>query len=82
MFDPAFAHRSLGIFTMLKEIAFAMENGKEFYYQGYSYEGPSFYDYKNVFAGLRAYDWNGNWSFVRGQALAADDADKTDEERI
>lgn len=62
MFDPDFSARSLGIFTMLKEIEFALENEKEFYYQGYSYEGESFYDYKKRFRGTECYDWKGNWS--------------------
>ena len=62
MFDPDFSARSLGIFTMLKEIEYAMSNGKEFYYQGYAYEGESFYDYKKRFRGTETFDWNGNWS--------------------
>jgi arginine-tRNA-protein transferase len=61
MFDPDYADRSLGIFTMLKEIEHAIETGKQFYYQGYSYEGPSFYDYKKRFRGSEGFDWNGNW---------------------
>ena len=61
MFDPSFADRSLGIFTMLKEIEFARESGKEFYYQGYSYEGQSFYDYKKRFRGTECFDWRGKW---------------------
>ncbi|HUR99285.1 MAG TPA: GNAT family N-acetyltransferase [Pyrinomonadaceae bacterium] len=61
MFDPEFSTRSLGIFTMLKEIEFALANGKEFYYQGYSYEGQSFYDYKKRFRGTEGYDWTGTW---------------------
>ena len=61
MFDPDLASRSLGIFTMLKEIEFAMANGKEFYYQGYAYEGESFYDYKKRFRGTESFDWKGNW---------------------
>ncbi|MEO8042711.1 MAG: GNAT family N-acetyltransferase [Acidobacteriota bacterium] len=61
MFDPEFSSRSLGIFTMLKEIEFAIERGKELYYQGYSYEGESFYDYKKRFRGIESYDWNGKW---------------------
>lgn len=61
MFEPVCASRSLGIFTMLKEIEFALECGKEFYYQGYCYDGESFYDYKKRFRGTEAYDWNGNW---------------------
>ena len=61
MFDPDFSSRSLGIFTMLKEIEFANGIAKELYYQGYSYEGESFYDYKKRFRGTECYDWNGNW---------------------
>jgi len=60
-FDPDHSNRRLGIFTMLKEIEFAIENGKQFYYQGYSYSGNSFYDYKRRFRGTQGYDWNGNW---------------------
>ena len=65
MFDPEFASRSLGIFTMLKEIEFAMSNGKEFYYQGYSYEGESFYDYKKRFRATERFDWKGSWESVQ-----------------
>jgi leucyl-tRNA---protein transferase len=61
IFDPAEQKRSLGIFTMLKEIEFALESRKEFYYQGYAYEGESFYDYKKRFRATEAFDWNSNW---------------------
>src|SRR5690606_13929396 len=49
MFEPGETHRSLGTFTMLKEIEFAIETGRRFYYQGYAYAGESFYDYKKRF---------------------------------
>jgi leucyl-tRNA---protein transferase len=61
MFEPEAAARSLGIFTMLKEIEFAAENNKEFYYLGYAYEGTSFYDYKKRFRGTEMFDWQGDW---------------------
>lgn len=61
MFEPDESHRSLGIFTMLKEIEFATARGKEFYYQGYCYEGASYYDYKKRFRGTERYDWNARW---------------------
>jgi len=61
IFDPEVTSRSLGIFTMLKEIEFASEHGMEHYYPGYAYEGESFYDYKKRFAALETFDWNGNW---------------------
>ena len=62
MFDPEITSRGLGIFTLLKEIEFAIESGKEFYYQGYVYEGESFYDYKKRFRASEMFDWNGTWS--------------------
>lgn len=61
-FDPENARRGLGIFTMLKEIEFSLDAGKEFYYQGYAYEGESFYDYKKRFRSTEGYDWNGGWA--------------------
>ncbi|CAN5719373.1 arginyltransferase [soil metagenome] len=62
MFDPDESKRSLGIFTMLKEIQFATERGKQFYYLGYAYKGESFYDYKKRFRGTESFDWNDNWT--------------------
>ena len=61
MFEPSAAERGLGIFTMLKEIEFAVEKKKEFYYLGYSYSGSSFYDYKKRFRATEMFDWSGGW---------------------
>jgi len=61
MFEPTITDRSLGIFTMLKEIEYSIDTGREFYYQGYAYQGPSFYDYKKRFRGTEAFDWNYDW---------------------
>ncbi len=62
IFEPTETARSLGIFTMLLEIDFAREQGKDFYYSGYAYAGKSFYDYKKHFAALETYDWKtGVW---------------------
>jgi arginyl-tRNA--protein-N-Asp/Glu arginylyltransferase len=60
-FDPKRSDRSLGIFTMLKEIEFAVDNRKQFYYQGYSFSGNSFYDYKRRFRGTEGYNWREEW---------------------
>jgi arginine-tRNA-protein transferase len=59
VFDPYYSARGLGIYTMLKEIEYSRETGKEFYYHGYAYAGESFYDYKKRFSGLEVYDWGG-----------------------
>lgn len=72
MFDPDESSRRLGILTMLKEIEYALETGMDFYYQGYAYEGPSFYDYKKLFRGSEWFDWAGNWTrldFYRKQSI-------------
>ena len=61
MFDPTEKTRSLGIYTMLSTIDFALKNDKTFYYPGYAYEGNSFYDYKKRFSALEEFDWNSNW---------------------
>lgn len=61
MFDPRITGRSLGIFTMLKEIEYSIKTGREFYYQGYAYEGESFYDYKKRFRGTETFDWDETW---------------------
>ncbi len=62
IFEPSYHHLSLGIYTMLLEIAKAQELGKQFYYHGYVYDVPSPYDYKLQFHGLEAMDWKtGSW---------------------
>ena len=61
IFDPAQSKRSLGIFTMLKEIELGRERGCRFYYPGYACHESSPYDYKKQLAGLEWYDWEGNW---------------------
>ena len=56
-----FLTRRVGIFTMLKEIEYAIAAGKRYYYHGYAYEGESFYDYKKKFNAVEYFDWAGNW---------------------
>jgi arginine-tRNA-protein transferase len=61
MFDPQHGRRSLGIYTLLLELAFARELGKRFHYLGYAYTVPSVYDYKKRFVGVESYDWGHGW---------------------
>ncbi len=60
-FEPSEGTRSLGVFTMLKIIEWAISHSMLYYYPGYAYVGPSFYDYKKRFAALECYDWQGTW---------------------
>ena len=62
MFDLAESKRSLGIYTMILEIMYAIEKKKKYYYPGYAYEKPSFYEYKKKFDNVEFYDWqSGIW---------------------
>ena len=61
MFAPEETARSLGIFTLLLEIEWARANKKDFLYQGYAYNGNSFYDYKKRFRALEKFDWKDKW---------------------
>jgi arginine-tRNA-protein transferase len=67
IFAPEETQRRLGIFTMLLEIEWALENKKEFFYQGYCFEEDSFYDYKKRFRGVEKFDWIGNWESFDGK---------------
>ncbi len=69
-FDPRRDRRSLGVFTMLEEIAFARSTGREWYYPGYALEQDSSMDYKKRFHGLEAYHWNIGWSPFARQSPA------------
>jgi leucyl-tRNA---protein transferase len=67
MFEPSESKRSLGVFTMLEAIRHSRDLGCKYYYPGYVYLEPSFYDYKKNFAGSEYYDWKDGWKpFTRG----------------
>ncbi|MGL4609552.1 MAG: arginine-tRNA-protein transferase [Trueperaceae bacterium] len=63
-FEPSLAKRGLGIFMMLLAAHYAREQGKTFYYPGYAFKEPSFYDYKKTLRGLEAFDWK-TWQPLR-----------------
>ncbi len=62
MYDFEWAKRSLGVYTMLLEIDFALKTKRRYYYHGYCFDIPSFYDYKKKFNGLQGFDWQGGWN--------------------
>jgi arginine-tRNA-protein transferase len=61
IFDPAETTRSLGTYTMLREIDAARHMGLQYYYPGFVYDIPSEFDYKLNFNNLEYFDWWGNW---------------------
>ncbi|MFM8393004.1 MAG: arginine-tRNA-protein transferase, partial [Acidobacteriota bacterium] len=60
-FEPDESARSLGIYLILSGIEYAKRLQLKYYYPGYAYREPSFYDYKKRFQALEAYDWEGRW---------------------
>lgn len=63
LFEPEFAKRSLGIFTLLLEIEHCRQSGLQWLYPGYATHEPSAYDYKKQFRGMEALDWGtGEWA--------------------
>jgi leucyl-tRNA---protein transferase len=57
MYDLTESKRSLGIYTMILELEYAISRRKKHYYPGYAFEQPSFYDYKKKFKNVEFYDW-------------------------
>jgi arginyl-tRNA--protein-N-Asp/Glu arginylyltransferase len=62
IFSPRHSSRSLGLFTMLREIEHSRGRGCRYYYPGYAAQEASHYDYKKQFTGLEYLDWgSGEW---------------------
>lgn len=62
LFEPDHAHRSLGTYTMLREIQHTLALGYRYYYPGYATLEPSLYDYKKQLHALEMLDWEvGAW---------------------
>ena len=63
IFNPDYGRFSPGIYTMLLEILYSIERGKEFYYPGYVYNVQSQFDYKMNFHGTEQMNWSsGAWT--------------------
>lgn len=56
LFDPDYEKYSLGIYTMLKEVEFGLENQISFYYPGYVVPGYGKFDYKLRIGEMDFYD--------------------------
>lgn len=62
IFEPEHSSRSLGILTMLLEIAHCRSIGLRWLYPGYATHESSAYDYKKQFRSLEMLDWaTGKW---------------------
>ncbi len=61
MFDPDYADRGLGTYTLLQEFEYGQQTNRQWHYPGYSTLGSSRYDYKKRFHGLHSYDFATFW---------------------
>lgn len=61
-FEPTLSKRGVGILMMLQSIQVSRKWGKTFYYPGYAFAEPSFYDYKKTLRPLEVYDWHSHWA--------------------
>ncbi|MGF1532533.1 MAG: hypothetical protein ACFCUI_02435 [Bernardetiaceae bacterium] len=61
LYDPAYKAHSLGIYTMLKEIAYGQNRWMQFYYPGYTLDMPSSFDYKLRLKDLQFFSRSGRW---------------------
>ncbi len=57
MYDHNEKHRSLGTYTLISEVEFAIENHKMYHYPGHAYAQKSVYDYKKKYNNMENYDW-------------------------
>ncbi len=61
IYHPDYSKYSLGNYTMLLELQYAMESDLHFYYPGYIFSEPSIFDYKLKLGNFDYYDWHGKW---------------------
>lgn len=61
VFDPEFSRRSLGIATMIWEMAEARRRRAKFYHPGYAFHDCPSMDYKKRFRGAEWFDWKSLW---------------------
>jgi leucyl-tRNA---protein transferase len=57
MYDPNELKRSLGTFTLMKEIENARKTAKGYHYPGHAYYENSMYEYKKKFPNVEGFDW-------------------------
>jgi arginyl-tRNA--protein-N-Asp/Glu arginylyltransferase len=57
VFDADYSKYSLGTYSMLLEIEYAIDKAKKFYYPGYVLDKPSVFDYKLKLGKMDYYDW-------------------------
>jgi leucyl-tRNA---protein transferase len=64
LYDQSYSKYSLGIYTMLVELQYGKDTGRQWYYPGYVHEIPSLYDYKLKLGRCQVFDWDtSRWKY-------------------
>ena len=61
IYDQTYHKYSLGLFTMLLEMEFGIEQNKKFYYPGYVLHQNPIFDYKLRLPNLQYFNWRTKW---------------------
>lgn len=61
LYHPGYKKETLGIYTMLHEVQWAVEMGKKWYYPGYILDRPSSFDYKLSLGEVQWFNDNKRW---------------------
>jgi arginine-tRNA-protein transferase len=61
LFDPAYRRISPGLYTMLCEVRYGIEQGLRWYYPGYVLDGDPSFNYKLRLGAMQYYTFEGRW---------------------
>lgn len=63
LYDQDYEKSSLGLYTMLLEVDYALDTNRKYYYPGYVLDRPSVFDYKLRLGEeyMEYYNWKGKW---------------------
>lgn len=78
IFDPAEARRSLGVYSVLWEIAWCAKQGLPYYYLGYFIRGCRRMSYKNQYHPYELLDQDGTWHREDSPLSALPDGEKAE----
>ena len=81
-FDPEYAGYSLGVLSVFREAALAVDSQRRWYYLGYWVEGCTAMDYKARFSPHQGYDWeSGKWNWLSHQDVLKGHVDNVQPEK-
>ena len=71
VYDLAYSRHSMGMYTMLAELDYGLQQGMRYYYPGFVFNRPSQFDYKLRLGEFQVYDWK-KYTWVKRNRLNGD----------